>query len=137
MTAVRGSCLCGGVRFEVTDEPDRISHCHCTTCKRISGGGGTVNARVRSDAIRVLQGEELLRTFQPAEGSAKTFCSACGANLFGGGWPDSERASVRLPALEAPFEVPGAHIYVRSLAPWETLPEDGLERFDTSSPDDV
>ena len=67
--------------------------------------------------------------------NAKTFCSVCGANLFGGGWPDSERASVRLPALEAEFEVPGAHIYVRSLAPWETLPEDGLERFETSSGD--
>jgi hypothetical protein len=38
---------------------------------------------------------------------------------------------VRLSAIDSPFEGrPGAHIYVRSLASWETLPDDGLERFD-------
>ena len=49
-------------------------------------------------------GQELLRTYQPEEGSAKTFCSVCGANLFGGGWPDAETTSVRLPAIDSPFE---------------------------------
>ncbi len=109
-----------------------MSFCHCTTCKKISGGVGTANGRVRTDAIRVLNGLELLRTYHPTEGSAKTFCSACGSNLFGGGWPESEYASVRLSAIDTPFEGgPKSHIYVRSVAPWETLPDDGLERFET------
>ena len=109
-----------------------MSFCHCTTCKKISGGVGTANGRVRTDAIRVLAGLELLRTYHPDEGTAKTFCSTCGSNLFGGGWPESEYASVRLSAIDTPFEGrPQSHIFVRSLAPWETLPDDGLERFET------
>jgi hypothetical protein len=93
-----------------------------------------VNARVKSSAIRILEGEDLVQTFQPPEGSAKTFCRTCGSNLFGGGWPHSETASVRATAIDDPFESrPSAHIFVRSVAAWESLPDDGLDRFDTTS----
>jgi hypothetical protein len=131
--ALSGSCLCGGVRFELTDFEPR-SFCHCTTCKRISGGVGTANGWAPTESIRIVAGQELLRTYQPDEGSAKTFCSVCGTNLFGGGWPESETTSVRLPAIDAPFEGgPRRHIYTRSVAPWETLPDDGLERHEAQS----
>jgi hypothetical protein len=120
------------VRFEVTEPFVRVTACHCTSCKKISGGVGTVNGAVATSAINVLEGRELIRTFQPEEGLAKSFCSACGSNLFGGGWPDSETASVRLSTLDEPFHrKPEAHIFVRSVAPWETLPDDGVPRFDT------
>jgi hypothetical protein len=126
-----GSCLCGAVRFEVDGDFDRISQCHCTSCKKLSGGVGTVNGRARTNAIRILEGADVVRTYQPEEGSAKTFCSLCGSNLFGGGWPQSEFASVRLTTLDdAPQRKPDLHIYVRSLAPWETLPDDGARRYD-------
>jgi hypothetical protein len=29
MTALRGSCLCGGVRFEIDGPLMQSSHCHC------------------------------------------------------------------------------------------------------------
>jgi hypothetical protein len=132
MEPVQGRCLCGGVRFELTEEPVAVRFCHCASCKKLSGGGGTANARVRPTAIRVLAGDELLRSYQPEEGSSKTFCSRCGSNLFGGGWPEAEQVSVRLTALEPPVDwKPQAHNFVQSLAPWETLPDDGLERYDT------
>jgi hypothetical protein len=89
---------------------------------------------VTSSAIRILEGENLLQTFQPEEGSAKTFCRECGSNLFGGGWPESKTCSVRASALDAAFDArPSAHIWVRSVAAWETLPDDGLDRFETTS----
>ncbi len=134
MATLHGSCLCGGVRFEVSEAPDKLRYCHCESCKKLSGGDATVNARFPSSAIRILEGEDLLQTYQPPEGSAKTFCLACGSNLFGGGWPESETASVRATTFDEPFDAkPAAHIFVRSLAPWETLPDDGLERFETTS----
>jgi hypothetical protein len=108
-----------------------MTFCHCTTCQKLSGGIGTANCRVRTDAIRLLSGAELVRTYQPAEGTAKTFCSACGANLFGGGWPESEYSSVRLTAIDSPLGGrPDSHLYVRSLPPWAMLPDDGAERFE-------
>jgi hypothetical protein len=129
--ALRGSCQCGGVQFEVPETFEARTFCHCTTCKKLSGGVGTANGRVHSDEVSILAGEELLRTYQPEEGSAKTFCSVCGSNLFGGGWPESDAASVRLSAIDSPLDnKPSKHIYVRSVASWETLPDDGLERVD-------
>ena len=134
MVTLRGSCLCGGVEFELAEAPETLRYCHCESCKKLSGSIGTVNGRVPSSAIRILAGKELLQTFQPAEGSAKTFCRTCGSNLFGGGWPNSETTSVRASALDDPFEArPSAHLFVRSVAAWETLPDDGLERFETTS----
>jgi hypothetical protein len=89
---------------------------------------------VQSTSIRIVEGKEMLRTFEPPGGSGKTFCKTCGSNLFGGGWPDSETTSVRVSALDDKFDArPSAHLYVRSVAAWETLPDDGLERFETSS----
>ncbi len=131
---MNGSCLCGGVRFQVTEGFSAVTACHCTNCKKISGGAGTVNGRARASSIRLLAGEELLTGFQPAEGTRKTFCSVCGSNIFGGGWPDAEMVSVRLSTLDTPFDrKPERHIYVRSVAPWETLPDDGAERQETRS----
>ena len=131
MATLRGSCQCGGVRFELPDDFLSMSFCHCATCKKISGGVGTASGGVRTESIRLLAGDDLVRTYQPDEGSAKTFCSVCGSNLFGSGWPRSEITSVRLSAIDTPFdERPEAHIYTRSLAAWETLPDDGLERFE-------
>jgi hypothetical protein len=132
MSSLTGSCLCGGVRFEVSEPFERISQCHCASCKKLSGGPATVSGHVRSAAVHIVSGEELVRTYQPAEGSAKTFCGNCGSNLFGGGWPESELASVRLSALDTPPErKPGRHIFMRSVAPWESVPEDGVPRFET------
>ena len=71
---LRGSCQCGGIRFEVPDDFEPRSFCHCATCKKLSGGVGTANGRVRSDDVEIVEGMELLRTYQPEEGSAKTFC---------------------------------------------------------------
>jgi hypothetical protein len=128
---VTGRCLCGAVRFEVLEPFVSVSACHCTTCKRISGGAGTISGRTRTAALSLLAGEEHVRTYQPAEGSAKSFCTLCGSNLFGSGWPRSEWVSVRLSALDEPVTArPDAHIFVRSVAPWESLPEDGLPRYE-------
>jgi len=128
---LRGNCLCGGVRFEFPDELGFMAICHCTTCKKISGGGWTAAVLVPTDRIEILEGHELLTTYQPSEGNPKTFCSSCGANLFGGGWPKGERSAIRLSAIESPFDArPEAHIFVRSVAPWETLPDDGIPRFE-------
>lgn len=134
MATLQGSCLCGGVKFELPEAPKAFRFCHCESCKKLSGGGATANARVPSASIRILEGQDLLQTYQPQEGSSKTFCLACGSNLFGGGWPESEICSVRVTTFDEPFDArPAAHIFVRSVAPWETLPDDGAERFETTS----
>lgn len=131
---MRGSCLCGGVRFEVAGPIGALRFCHCANCKKISGGVGTASGRVRTGDLRVVAGLDLIETFQPHEGATKSFCRTCGSNLFGGGWPDSEHSSVRLSAIDEGLDrKPEAHVFVRSVAPWETLPDDGIPRYDAGA----
>ena len=100
MQQLHGSCLCGAVRFEVTLPFEAYGECDCGSCRKLSGGAGTINGLVRPSAIAIVAGQDLLTTYQPVEGTQKTFCSVCGSNLFGAGWPDTPRASVRLSALD-------------------------------------
>ena len=37
MTALRGSCLCGEVRFEIDGPLKRSSHWHCRQCQKAHG----------------------------------------------------------------------------------------------------
>jgi hypothetical protein len=77
----------------------------------------------------------LIATFRPADGMAKAFCRVCGSSLFGGTWPEGPEVSVRLGVLDDdPGIRPQYHSFVASRAAWETLSEDGLERFSGRPP---
>jgi hypothetical protein len=134
--SIPGSCLCGGVQFEVDPPFIRASHCHCSRCRKHSGTYGEAQLRVPPSQLRVLAGEELLRFWEPeGEGGRKVFCSRCGSSLFGAQWPDGEVVSVRLGALDAdPGIRPQFHSYVGSAAAWLPVPDDGLPQYESAAP---
>jgi hypothetical protein len=133
---VSGSCLCGGVRFEVTLPFQRANHCHCSRCRKHSGTFGLTQGRVAKDRFRLLAGDELIRVWRPPGGGAvKAFCSVCGSSLFGAHWPKGDEISVRLGTLDGdPGIRPQYHSFVDSRAPWDELPDDGLPRYSGPSP---
>jgi hypothetical protein len=128
---VAGSCLCGGVRFEVEPPFRRANHCHCSRCRKHSGTFGLTQGRVAREQFRLLSGEELLRVFRPeGGGKAKVFCSVCGSSLFGGDWPEGDEVSIRLGSVDGdPGIRPQYHSFVDSRAEWDDLPDDGLPRY--------
>jgi hypothetical protein len=55
--------------------------------------------------------------------------------LFGNWWPEGERISVRLGALDGDPKIrPSRHSYVDSKAPWDEIPDDGLTRYPDAPP---
>ena len=128
---IGGTCLCGGVRFEVELPFRRASHCHCSRCRKHSGTFGLTQGRVARERFRLLAGEELLRVWRPEDGgAAKAFCSACGSSLFGGTWPEGPEVSVRLGALDGdPGIRPQYRSFTADAAVWDELPDDGLSRY--------
>src|SRR5438270_12112 len=124
-----GSCLCGGVRFEITRPFRRANHCHCSRCRKHSGAFGLTQGRVARDGFRLLRGEELIRVYRPEGGMAKAFCSVCGSSLFGGTWPDGPEVSVRFGALGGGADVDEAKESAKAYAAERALPffEDGAE----------
>jgi hypothetical protein len=125
-----GRCLCGGVRFEITERPLSASYCHCTRCQRRTGTAASANARLARGSVRILEGEELVRAWQPPDGWAKLFCSVCGSALFSRDPDDPDVMGVRLGALDPGHDLrPEYRHHVATAAAWEPLPDDGLPRF--------
>ena len=128
---LHGSCLCGGVRFVVTAPFLWSAHCHCSRCQKHSGTFGGTHGRVPRAGFELLSGEELICVYRPDDGRVKAFCSVCGSSLFGNEWPEGDEISIRFGVLEGdPGIRPEFHLHVASRAPWETLPDDGLPRYD-------
>jgi len=132
MEPIHGSCLCGGVRFEITQPFLRANLCHCSRCRKHSGAAASAQGRVPQEAFTLISGHKLIEVYRPPEGGmAKAFCRTCGSSLFGGDWPDGPEVSIRLGSLDDdPHIGPQFHTFVASKAPWEVLPDDGLPRYD-------
>jgi hypothetical protein len=132
---IEGSCLCGGVAFEIELPFRRANVCHCSRCRKHSGGAGLVQGRIARERFRLLRGAELVRSFRPEGGKVKAFCTVCGSSLFGGDWPDGPEISVRFGSLDGdPGIRPEYHTFVGSAAPWDVLPDDGLPRYAGAKP---
>jgi hypothetical protein len=121
--------MCGGVRFEVTEEPESAGYCHCTRCQRRTGTAAAASARVRPGSVRVVQGAEQIRAWRPGDGLDKEFCGACGSALFASDPQSGEPRAVRLGAIDGdPGVRPSARQFTAYAAPWEPIPDDGLPR---------
>ena len=132
---IQGSCLCGGVRFEVEPPFLRASHCHCDRCRKHSGTAVCTQARVLREQFHLRKGEELIRVYGKGEGAVKAFCVRCGSSLFGGDWPDGPQVSIRMGAFD---DDPGSgrvsHLRGFARRPWDTITDD-LPRFSEARPD--
>lgn len=118
---VHGSCLCQGVKFEldISEQCSDIYMCHCSRCRKRSGGAGTTNMLAPADALRWVAGENLIQFC--TENGQHSFCSHCGSQL-----PleitSSGQYWIPVGLLE---EDPGrplsTHIYVDSKAHWDVI----------------
>jgi hypothetical protein len=135
MTSIAGSCLCGGVAFEMTGTPLRAYSCHCSRCRKARGGASAANLFVPLSGLRYLRGEELLTSYRVPEAKfyAHVFCSVCGASM-----PrlDQERGIAIVP-MGSFDDDPGVrleyHLFVGSKAPWDEI-ADALPQFSERPP---
>ncbi len=70
---LKGSCLCKGVQFEIDGPYSRISRCHCSLCRKTTGGGAS--AEIVATGFRWLSGSNLV-----VDGPKHAFCRVCGAH---------------------------------------------------------
>jgi hypothetical protein len=130
-----GGCLCGAVRFEVTEQLVAASYCHCTRCQRRTGSAAAVSARVVPGSLRIVSGEGLLASYDPPDGFKKVFCSGCGGALWAQNPTDPAMVFVRLGTFDGdPGIRPSYRQFVAYAAPWEAIPDDGLPRHPERAP---
>jgi hypothetical protein len=130
-----GGCLCGGVRFEVSEPLVSAGWCHCTRCRRRTGSPASISGRIVPGSLAILQGEELLDAFRPDDGFAKWFCRRCGSALWSQSNLDPDVIGVRLGAFDSdPGIRASSRQFVAYAAPWDPIPDDGLPRFPEGRP---
>ncbi|MHB1512746.1 MAG: GFA family protein [Acidiferrobacter sp.] len=78
---LKGSCLCGAVKYEVTGDPQRFYHCHCSRCRKSSGTGHATNILMTQATLAFSHGEPRLKRFKlpGAERFSRQFCTECGS----------------------------------------------------------
>ena len=132
-----GRCLCGRVRFQVSEPLLEAEYCHCKRCQRRTGTSASASALTAPGTFRVTEGEELLGAFEPDGGWRDYFCRECGSDIYAQSHDDPAQICVPMGAIEGdPGVRPAFHQYVAYAAPWDPLPDDGLPRFDEGAPGD-
>jgi len=130
---IRGSCLCGGVRFAYARAVSQVGMCHCSQCRKVSGTASNAVIVVPAAELRWLAGQQLVQEFAKPSGWGSTFCRACGSPLPRK-MPDAEAYWVPAGLLD---DDPGlriaGHIWVGSKAPWDAIPE-GPPQFEEGLP---
>ena len=124
--SIQGSCLCGGVAFEIDEASGPFELCHCNRCRKASGAAAMPGLTVKRAHFRFLRGEDLIRTFVApilyAPPPYQThFCSVCGSPVPR---PHADADEVELAAglLDGdPGIKPDKHIFVEHLPAWDSL----------------
>jgi hypothetical protein len=135
MPILHASCLCGGIKFEISGPLLAPSNCHCSMCRKQHGAAFRSRARVQKSDLRFVQGEELVTFYESTPGSFRGFCRVCGSpiiNKFSAGTPIAERDpnapsryGIALATLDDdPGLRPAAHIFVAYKAPWFEIADD-------------
>jgi hypothetical protein len=126
---LKGSCLCGGVRYEISGKLGPSIHCHCTQCRKASGASFTTNASTPASEFRFVEGESLVGRWESSPGQFRCFCTRCGSPLIKVIDAKPEEIRLRLGTLDSdPETTPAAHIFVSAKAPWTVITDDIPQR---------
>lgn len=118
MSAMKGSCLCGAIVYEIDQLDMPIVHCHCRSCRKAHAATFAPTVGVRHEHFRWVQGADKVTGFQSSPGKTRKFCSVCGSHLIAqrDGHPN---VLLRLATLDdAPPQHPSMHIWMSQEVPW-------------------
>ena len=144
MAVLRGSCLCGGVKFEISGPLSPPSNSHCSFCRKQHGAAFRSRARVNKSDFKWVQGEALVKFYESTPGTFRGFCSACGSPIVNK-FDERSRSAAFRPVAVSEYGIaigvldddsgvrPLAHIFVGNKAPWFEITDD-LPQYETVPP---
>ncbi|WP_298938022.1 GFA family protein [uncultured Ruegeria sp.] len=77
---MRGSCLCGRVKYLIQGAPRQVVGCHCTQCRK-SSGHYVAATQVENQHLQI-DGQPNITWFQSSATARRGFCKNCGSQLF-------------------------------------------------------
>lgn len=122
----KGSCLCGGVTYEIVGTLRPVAACHCSQCRKTSGHFWAAT-QVDLDKLRLIS-EETLQWFRSSGTAKRGFCNHCGSSLF---WEkDGEgKISIAAGSLDGPSGLDTSkHIFISDKGDYYEI-ADGLPQL--------
>jgi len=114
-----GGCLCGAVRYQVTNQFSQFYLCHCQQCQQLTGSSFAANIFTLVDNIKWLKGSEYISYYEHTSREfSKAFCSTCGSALP---FINKRGESLIIPAgslFDKVKNIPQANIFVNEQAHW-------------------
>ncbi|MDA5092870.1 GFA family protein [Aliiroseovarius sp. KMU-50] len=105
---IEGSCLCGAITFKTDAQPKGASMCHCSQCRKQSGGIWS-SAHVPVDALTI---SGPVSWYAASPNAKRGSCPVCGSFLFWQGTGE-DHISFALGAVDGPTGVTlEKHIFV-------------------------
>lgn len=104
-----GSCLCGGVTFEISGPLRPVIACHCIQCRKQTGT--YMSATAAADSDLAITRDETLGWYRSSDSARRGFCRNCGSVLF---WKadGNDSTSIAAGAIDGPTGVPlDGHIF--------------------------
>ena len=126
---IKGSCLCGEVKFQISGEPFSLSYCHCSRCRKAAGIFSAVLIG-KADDLLITQGEEAIARLKPGSDwkYKRCFCRECGTSL--GDMVTGDVYVIAASTLDDdPMMRPTAHIHTASKPDWYEIADD-LKKFE-------
>ncbi|GAB2607166.1 GFA family protein [Ramlibacter solisilvae] len=125
--AMRGSCLCGAVSYEITGSFKFMGNCHCSMCRKSHGAAFATWGIISPDQFRWLSGEDLVQGYESSPGKQRCFCRKCGSPVVC--THSGTVGEVVVGTLDGDSGTrPREHIFVGSKAPWYEI-ADALPQF--------
>ena len=126
MTDRLASCSCGQLRLTTSEEPLRVSICHCLACQRRTGSVFGAQARFHKRAVQITGESTVYVRVGDEGGKAKFhFCPQCGATVHYVIEGQEDQVAVPVGAFAEPgFPAPSFSVYEERMHPWVSLPVD-------------
>lgn len=139
---VTGGCLCGEIRYQISEPAQDTVICHCRMCQRFSGAAFSVGSIYATNAVNFTKGAP--KFYKSSPFAERGFCPDCGSSLVfrpvtpsvskdWEGWILIETGSLDNPAPN----VPNWHLGVESQMPWLDMGDVHLRVRCQDSPDIV
>ena len=124
-----GSCLCGGIQFEIHQEVGPVQICHCIQCRKAQGSAFVTNTPIQEENFKLVSGRDLLRSFESSPGKQRVFCKNCGSPIFSKTEKLPGVVRIRVGTLDGDINTKAlAHFYVAHKANWFQI-TDNLPQF--------
>ena len=119
-----GGCICGEVKYKLTEAPLFTQACHCKDCKILTGSSYVVNSSVIENTL-FIEGE-ITSSVELRGGSGAPckvyFCAKCGTYMYTDYSSAVGRLNVRTKTLNDSNQFPPqVHIFIKDKDPWLNL----------------